>query len=818
MTKLEQILSLYEDFKLHTGTLSGAEGFFDYRAPSSRHSDVTCFAYGIAETQSCLSLERVSCTSVITLDEADLDRRFYVKLKACLFQWETYICPISLKINGKPAYENQREFFENVNLGWPTIYFPIDSALLTAGENTLELSQGPAESALLVSKLDLLSLPAIRNHQQLTYRPAVRLHTPFTMEIYAPNSMILSCRAEGCTVLSTARSPLNADNIIVTVQAEQPEPALTLVTYFEEIPLVMPKAYPASADNCMVGTDSDDHRHDDSDETNRIISIFTNSYLGNFFQARPQRERNFHDLSSQETWEKRIRYLKDFNTKMSLSDSGNNMPFMPEMVGDDFVGKHFHEAYLYFCSALERSPTFAAELFLDVKKMRASESFGQSKAMFCDALKKMYASSKAKFGRTSVGSPSLLTSYEASSGFERVTIEPVSNVPLLIGAVRAAAPEMWGSHIPTDWYFGEPNDLTKAKKFLLAMQVLYLSGAHYIYAENSLFKTNAFSREDWEDAFCTDCRRFQREFYDYTIKNPREGQLKTDLAVIYGNNEYFMWHYDNRMAELPENDDWDIRVWGKWKDNSHHKCWRVIDAWLTTADNQHSKHNIINLDLFSGTPYGQVDIVPYNKAYDSYKAVALLGWNTYEEGFATKLYDYVSNGGTAFVSYCHFNTTDRCDLPKVYAKTAEVTALLGDFEETIGDSADGYAVLTATLPGAEILYSDSKGQPLVWKKQIGKGILYFGAFADYQCPADKKAVMEDVLRLMGQQTADIRCDNPNIFFTQRTLEDGTITVDALNVSSNGMQPESYTLSLADGRTFTGTAAPCTIQKTIIAPV
>ena len=121
------------------------------------------------------------------------------------------------------------------------------------------------------------------------------------------------------------------------------------------------------------------------------------------------------------------------------------------------------------------------------------------------------------------------------------------------------------------------------------MQLLYMHGADYIYAENSLFKTNAFSHEDWDDKFCAVCRSYRREFYDYTVKNPREGEIKTNLAVLYGNNEYFMWHYDDRMAELPENDDWDIALWGKWKDNRHHKCWRAIDAWLPLAKNQNSK-------------------------------------------------------------------------------------------------------------------------------------------------------------------------------------------------------------------------------------
>ena len=82
MEAQEKILSFYEDFKLHSGELYGKDGFFDYRTPASLHSDVTVFAYGIPETESCLSLEHHPCESKIILSEEDLSRRFYIKLKA----------------------------------------------------------------------------------------------------------------------------------------------------------------------------------------------------------------------------------------------------------------------------------------------------------------------------------------------------------------------------------------------------------------------------------------------------------------------------------------------------------------------------------------------------------------------------------------------------------------------------------------------------------------------------------------------------------------------------------------------------------------
>lgn len=802
MAKMRDILSLYEDIRLHKGTLNGPEGFFDYQAPDSIHSDITAFAYGIRETQSCVSLENYPCSSLVKLKKSDLGRRFYVKLKACIFNWREYICPIEIRINGQAAYQNDREFFENVNLGWPVVYIPVDAALLQVGENEIVLSQGEFASQLLVSKLDLLSLPAWKKYQQLTYCPSERLENAFVLSFYVPDGELPMVVANGCEVLDVAVSPLFADQVLVTLKASEKNAKAALFFGAEKVEAVMPELFPAGEDKCLVGIDSDDHRHDDSDETNRIINIFANSHMGNYFQARPQYERNFYDLSSPEVWTARFRHLMAFQKKLSLSDGQKVLDYLPEVAGDSFVGKHLHEPYLYF------QPLSNPEVF---KQLQDSESFGQSKRAFCEYLRESYEHGRSSYGRTSVGSPSLLTAYEAASGFERVTIEPVSNVNLLIAAVKGTDPKMWGAHVPTDWYFGEPHDLTKARKFLLAMQLLYINGADYIYPENSVFKTNAFSRTDWDDEFPTTCRRFQREFYDYTVQNPRQGVLKNELAVVYGNNEYFMWHYDNRMAELPEGNDWDLRLWGKWTDYTHHKCWRAIDAWLPEGEDQHSKHNVINVNLFSGTPYGAVEVVPYDKEYGKYKALALLGWNTYEEGFGEKIYNYVADGGKAFVSYCHFNLTDRNDLPHTFEKTAELQKLLGDYDQTVIEC-DGYSILGGAISNAEPVSRDESGNVLVWKKAIGKGALYFGAFADYRCPDSKMAVMQDVLHMMAAETVDVICDNPNVCFTRRETANGKQILHLLNVCTNGSSAQDYKLTFRNGRTVSGKIAPCEIVK------
>lgn len=821
----KNILSYYEDFKLHKGSPISQEGYFDYVSPSSLHSDITSFAYGIRKSRSCVNLLDDKAIFNVNISKKDLKRRFYVKLTATLLDYQKYVCGIKIKINGEEVYSCGNEFFENVNLGWPTLYLPVSNNLLNKGNNVLEIEQTTFETALLVSNASLLSLPLAKIGQQLTLRRYCREGEKIALSFYTEGKEVSVLEASDCVVEKIVLSPINKEHTVVVITSLSQKSSLTLLIDGVKINVLLPQVVDSSNDVCYVGTDSDDHRHDDNDETNRIFEIFTNTGLGDFVQIRPNLYRNYFDLSSKDTWVNRVEYLKLFNTHFSLSDNANVMPYIPELCEENFIGKHFHEAYLYFCKALQRDPQIARELCIDLEGLENSMSFGETKNLFCDALKQMYNENKSNLGKTSVGSPSLLTSYESRAGFERVTIEPVSNILLLIGAVRGAEAEMWGAHVPTDWYFGEPNDHVKARKFLLAMYLLYLNGADYVYAENSLFKTNAFSREDWEDDFCVTCRKYLRDFYDYTITHPREGELMADMAVVYGNNEYFMWHYDDRIAELGENGDWDIQVWGKWKNNSHHKLWRAIDSWLPIAVNQHTKNNCLNLDIFSGSPYGSVDVIPCDIDYSKYKVISLLGWNTYESGFAEKIRSYVENGGTAFLSFCHFNMVDNPDDKMKYSD--EISVLLGtdEFEIINSDSVlylnNNYEISKnssiarfANISG-EIVSKDLNGNPIVIKKTIGKGTLYFSTFADYDCSDGKLALLKALMKDIAEEKAEYVCSNPAISYTKRKLSNGKTSFDLINVCTNGKKPEQFSLKRNGQTVFSASLLPCEIKHVII---
>jgi hypothetical protein len=96
--------------------------------------------------------------------------------------------------------------------------------------------------------------------------------------------------------------------------------------------------------------------------------------------------------------------------------------------------------------------------------------------------------------------------------------------------------------------------------------------------------------------------------------------------------------------------------------------------------------------------------------------------------------------------------------------------------------------------------------------KIGKGTLYFGTFADFNCPDGKMEILKYVLELMGEDVADVFCSNPNICFTERFMENGERVIDVLNVSSNSTEAEKFELVLKDGRKIIGEAKPCEITK------
>lgn len=801
---IEKIIELYEDIETIEVSLNGnVANRIRFKAPSSLHSVVTDWAYGKMIEKDCFDISNDSNGLEGFFCLQNTEKRFYLKINACLFDWEKYENDLTVLVNGKALFEKQSVFLENVNIGWPSVYFPIAQRLLKAGENTVRVwTENCTGAGLLIAEMKIVSLPSIAEYVQISARKYVKENAVFSVAIQNANKDFVdlaeteNCRFEKATYFQ--------DRCVLTFQSKR-EGKMRAIVKFDGaiVEAVMPETV-KNNDSFYVGVDGDDHRHDDSEETDRILQTAIFSDMGNFLQFRPKYKRNFMQLSSENTFCERVELLSLFGLKYGLCDTKGFLSYLPVKYPDTFMGYHVHEPYHFFNFSLEGKTFFSSGAKFEFQALRESPCFEYSKRLYQKNLQARKESLKNIKGLTSVGSPSLLCVYEGDAGFDRITVEPVSNFNILVGAVRATDVVSWGAHIPTDWYFGIPVNEVKSAKFRLAMQYAYLNGASYAYAENSLFKTNAFERLDFEDEHCRLNRQYLREFYQYTLRNPREGKLIIDKAFIYGRNEFIMWQTNDRMAELKPK-DWDSFVWGKW-DNTYHKCWQAAEAWMPIAEKQSEIETPLNTKLFSGSPYGSVDVVSAEKNFERYRTVAFLGWNTMDETLFERLKNYVYNGGTLVISYCHFNTVDRNDEPSRFIDEAKISELVGveigaDFSvDSVVKFKGGKTffaderltlVLGKTLT-AEKLCEDQHGNGIFYRNTYGKGQVYFGAFKEYFAKQWAVDAVSYLLSSVGQQ-GEIVCDNHNVSFTVRKLENGEYVIHVLNMNCLQDATEQFTI-------------------------
>lgn len=797
---MNNVLDIYENIeKTKINLCVSQSDEFDYVSKTSIHSEVTDWAYGIPLKRRCVDITDGKVLDG-TAEISDLNRRFYVKIIACMPEWKKYVNFLTVKINGTTVFEKSDAFFEQVNLGWPALYIKIDAAALNKGTNVISVSTSNASGGgLYVSEMSIVSFPEAEELAQVSVRNFSKCGDIFGVAVKDIERRFK--RVINTVNCAFIRQYYYNDLCVFTFIGNNTGKAYADAVFGDKtVKLILPEIV-ENSDNFLLGTDSDDHRHDDSDETAFIIETAVLSGMGNFIQFRPHKYRNFYKLADKKTYEKFIGFISAFGIKYGLADSDRVMEFLPGINPEMFYGYHIHEPYQFFTPALLDNPYEKDWYFCDPEKINSSESFGESLKIYMDVLRRSKEKYAKGIGLTSFGSPSLLCVYEGDADVDRLTIEPVSNINLLTGAVRATSVKIWGAHIPTDWYFGVPVDNVKSNKYRLAMQYLYLNGASYIYAENSLFKTNAFERCDWESEFCTINRKYLREFYDYVLTHQRKGKLVVNKAIIYGRNEFIMWKINDRIAELKEK-DWDSNVWGKW-DNAYHVVWNASEAWLPSSDKQNEIESPLNKKLFSGTPYGNVDIVSAEKDFSKYSQIVFLGWNTMDDALLERLKEYVKNGGTLAVSYCHFNYTDRNDRDMNFPSAEKLKDFLGveiagetTVEGTIrfSDEAVGISAVKAVKCNsisATVIADDKNGLGVVYKNGYGKGVVYFTVIKEYVTDEKDVELYKKVMRIIGE-TGYERCDNNNVSYTVRETENEYL-ISVLNMNCIEGADEKFTI-------------------------
>jgi hypothetical protein len=233
---------------------------------------------------------------------------------------------------------------------------------------------------------------------------------------------------------------------------------------------------------------------------------------------------------------------------------------------------------------------------------------------------------------------------------------------LLLSAARGAAmayrKKTWGVHIACHIH-RFPQDDANQRMWWLCLYLPWLYGARIIYDEESAIIMFHGEKYSFSNKFPAERRQIMREFNNYARSNPICGKPVIDIGLVQGNLSVINGGLN--IGNVP------LKVWGGlgpeskgWEYLAPERTWRIADLFLPGVWLSPVKQNLRQArPWFSGTPYGQVDLVPANAPADvlsTYRFLIFLGWNTMTEEQYIRMKTFVQNGGILFMALPHLST------------------------------------------------------------------------------------------------------------------------------------------------------------------
>jgi hypothetical protein len=220
----------------------------------------------------------------------------------------------------------------------------------------------------------------------------------------------------------------------------------------------------------------------------------------------------------------------------------------------------------------------------------------------------------------------------------------------LRGASRAYGAADFGTHLATQWSSTPHDTPSHAARYFLSLAVSYLHGACEINTEEGLWRMEKdYADHDRFSRCCVLHQEAHEAFRQFMERHPRTGRLVTPIACIQG-------RYDGWRCFGKGN------VWcnaeAQWQFGAAEESFDLVKLFYPR-----SKLDSIYVDScpdapqgwYTGTPYGFVDLLPFEGNWADYGAIAFLGWHSYEKGDGEKMLEYVRNGGQLLLCRRHLN-------------------------------------------------------------------------------------------------------------------------------------------------------------------
>lgn len=246
--------------------------------------------------------------------------------------------------------------------------------------------------------------------------------------------------------------------------------------------------------------------------------------------------------------------------------------------------------------------------------------------------------------------------YNLEGGVDFAGVEVCSRMGISLALTRGASQsygrEFWCVYIPLGYYWGWPhNTVDKLKRWGVALDLSFMMGANIIINENGLFSTQINTPSltsglpagvhSFKSSFCTQSRKIFQDFAFFTRLQQRPKCCpEANIGVVQGNldawNNCFV---DGQTV-------WAQHKGKQWDWGTAEACWKFLEIFFPGEY------------WFSGTPYGQVDIISSDAPVSTmaqYKTLIFLGWNTMTIDLLMRLKKYVEGGGNLFLSLPHLN-------------------------------------------------------------------------------------------------------------------------------------------------------------------
>ncbi len=252
--------------------------------------------------------------------------------------------------------------------------------------------------------------------------------------------------------------------------------------------------------------------------------------------------------------------------------------------------------------------------------------------------------------------PSTLFKYFYQAGYEWTGAELMYSPTEICSAALRGAADLYGgkmgAHHAVQWSTTPHDTETRYRRYALALFISYIQGIHDINTEEGLWRLEQYYYP--YNRFSTPCIRHkeeQQKFFKFIKTHTRTGRFTTPIAFISGRSDG--WECFATYSKIWGHPDFNF--------DSPEKAWNTLTYFYPKS----VLNNFYIMGcpdepqgFYSGTPHGNVDIVPIESPdFSRYRLVASVGYNKATREDMDKFEKHLENGGTLLLGWPQLSTT-----------------------------------------------------------------------------------------------------------------------------------------------------------------